>query len=818
MSFIPVRSKKVAWGLILSFLVLVAAALTIFLPQPMACTVRDAENGTPIRNAFVWVDDLEGPQGLTDQDGGVLLKTSRLPHTVFVSAPNHVDASIRFSLGYELFHWRRSCFVDLDPTQARVEVVDAITHLPLNNAVVRIDGTKAQYRGDGAFVQLRLSEGEHRVEVTAPRYHQRETSIFISRTSFKDESVKVELMPFKYCARVLGIGGVPLSGVKVNAAGKSARTDKSGIACFYHLPKQFGISFVHPAYLEMQRRVTFTDETTQDFSLKPRVLKLRIWDPWKGEGIEGAEARVDGVKATSDSSGKVVLEPVPLTATVYIKASPYVSVSLPVANAPYTVSLKPDGIKVTVVDEITGKPLSGAVASRGECRWKGSRNGRLLLPKGVKGEHVTIDAPGYFPKTVVVPSLQPLVVRVSPSHLSGVLLDSSTGKSVPGARILVPGRVFEAPKGAFELTNLPAGGDLIVVAPGYKVLYIKGNLSGQVKPMKGKCSKPPCVSISLERFEPKLIYINYGILNDRNKLKYYVSFVEKSPVLNGFVVDAKGDKGYIAWKSKVPMVAAVHSQGSTTVVSNFDWLLQQAKKKHLYVVARFVVFKDTPIATYKPELAAKKSDGTVWFDRIGAGWSNPYKAEVQNYNLALLKELASKGVDEIQLDYIRFPSDGNIADIVYGTTNTKASRTAAIRNFVRSVRATLRPYPVFLSVDTFGLTVWVYPYEDMSIGQRVIDLAPYIDYLCPMLYPSTFIPGNLGYQDPPAHPYEVIYRSVVRARKLLPPTAKVRPWLQAYWYDLKSMQAQRKAAEDAQSCGWSFWNALGVYSQTLFAK
>jgi len=85
-----------------------------------------------------------------------------------------------------------------------------------------------------------------------------------------------------------------------------------------------------------------------------------------------------------------------------------------------------------------------------------------------------------------------------------------------------------------------------------------------------------------------------------------------------------------------------------------------------------------------------------------------------------------------------------------------------------------------------------------------------------MIYPSTFIPGNLGYKHPDKVPYEVIYRSVRQARTRVAPGTKVRPWLQAYWYDLPEMQIQRLAAEDAAADGWLFWNAAGYYPPELF--
>jgi hypothetical protein len=104
----------------------------------------------------------------------------------------------------------------------------------------------------------------------------------------------------------------------------------------------------------------------------------------------------------------------------------------------------------------------------------------------------------------------------------------------------------------------------------------------------------------------------------------------------------------------------------------------------------------------------------------------------------------------------------------------------------------------------------------MNIGQRIIDIAPYVDYLAPMVYPSTFIPGNLGYDNPSAEPYGIVSRSQKKAEELVPPYVKVRPWLQGYWYSLDEMRLLKQGAIDAESTGWAWWNAGGKYDDELF--
>jgi hypothetical protein len=160
--------------------------------------------------------------------------------------------------------------------------------------------------------------------------------------------------------------------------------------------------------------------------------------------------------------------------------------------------------------------------------------------------------------------------------------------------------------------------------------------------------------------------------------------------------------------------------------------------------------------------------------------------------------------------------------IAYQEENTLETRSAAIRSFGERMQQALRPYGVFTSADVFGLTVWVAETSDMGIGQRVTDLSPYVDYLCPMVYPSTFESGNLGYDNPDMYPYGVIYRSTLQA--IGRSQARVRPWLQHYSlrgtvYDYQRLLAQKVAAQAAEphgAQGWTFWNAGGKYDFNLF--
>jgi hypothetical protein len=422
-----------------------------------------------------------------------------------------------------------------------------------------------------------------------------------------------------------------------------------------------------------------------------------------------------------------------------------------------------------------------------------------------------------------------LDVTLQPYALQGVVRDGDTGQPVPGSTLYQGGQILEADdSGFYRIPELVSDSQIVVKAPGFRKasLLLKSGTNARysIYAATVPCAEepptpgPPCLDLHLTPFQAQGLYIPFGLLANPEKVRGLLDLIEGTDTdLNALVVDVKGDRGYLAYDSQIPLAVELGVSRGREDWLPLDDLLAEAQARGIYTIARVVVFKDNPLALGRPELAVARADGTVWTDGEGLGWGNPFREEVWEYNIAIAQEVAALGFDEVQFDYLRFPSDGDIGAIVYAEENTLETRSAAIREFTHRVTEALRPYGVFTSADVFGLTVWVDPESDMSIGQRVIDVAPLVDYLCPMVYPSTFRSGNLGYADPSAHPYDVIYRSQLAAEARVPSTTRVRPWLQAYWYTLDEMLTQKQAASDANASGWTFWNAGGVYDAALFA-
>ena len=283
--------------------------------------------------------------------------------------------------------------------------------------------------------------------------------------------------------------------------------------------------------------------------------------------------------------------------------------------------------------------------------------------------------------------------------------------------------------------------------------------------------------------------------------------------LNSVVIDLKDYSGFILYDSKLPFVN--EHQLKDVRLKDVAGLVKELKAKHIYTIARLSAFQDPLLAVKKPEWALKSKYGGLWRDRKGLAWVDPTREEVWQYVASVAHEAARLGFDEINFDYIRFPTDGNLAAIVY--TNGGQKRYDVIRKFFSYISRSLAREPVYLSADLFGLTTEKTGTDDMSIGQRLGDAVKYFDYVCPMVYPSHYPPGYMNFANPAEHPYEVVFQAITAGvRQADDHRAKIRAWIQAFdmgaIYDGAKIRAQISAAEKAGSDGWVMWNASNRYS------
>lgn len=537
----------------------------------------------------------------------------------------------------------------------------------------------------------------------------------------------------------------------------------------------------------------------------PWLVAGAVRDAETGEALAGAKLTWSGHEATTGDRGEFAFHQPPAeTAPLLVQLGGYAEGLVDWnGERQLDIALEPILLLLQVFDPSVYRALPDVRVSAGGQELLTDERGKVLLMRLEPEAVIALDKVGYEPGKVVYQGQDAITLPLRPVVVRGFLLDRDSAQPVPGAEVIWRGEA-----GALSESISQTDGSYTVHAvtvPSVLTIRAAGYLSATVS-ITTTTGAP--ITTTLEPFVVKGVYIPYAVLYLPDRLQSILDLVDRTE-LNAIVVDVKSDRGRIAHQSQVEI--AVEGEALHPDMADLGELTQYCKSKGIYTIARMVVFKDPVLTAVRPDLAIHRENGEMYVDLEGLNWANPFLQEVYDYNIALAQEIAALGFDEIQFDYLRFPSDGVIRDLVYPVESKMETRTAAIGEFMKQVKEELKPLGVMISADVFGLTIWVGDSRDMGIGQRLADIAPYVDYISPMLYPSTFGKGNLDLDNPNLYPYDVVYRSCIKAQERT--TAKVRPWLQHYWGDEAYYLEEKKAAEDARAQGWLFWNAAGKYNE-----
>lgn len=323
--------------------------------------------------------------------------------------------------------------------------------------------------------------------------------------------------------------------------------------------------------------------------------------------------------------------------------------------------------------------------------------------------------------------------------------------------------------------------------------------------------------------EVKAVYISSWVAGSPKFRDSIIDMIDKTE-LNAIVIDIKDSTGRVGFdmdNTELRKIGSIEKR-----IPDIRALTDKLHKKNIYIIGRISVFQDPYMTKNYPEWAiTKKSDGTVWKDRKGLSFLDPAKKEVHDYILTIAKSSYKEGFDEINFDYIRYPSDGNMKDINY---HLKEGETRAdnIEKFFKYLNSEMKKdNNIPMSADLFGLTTEVI--DDMGIGQVWEKALPYFDFLCPMVYPSHYPAGHAGYTNPSLYPYEVINRALIGAinktNKVSDNINKIRPWLQDFdlgtVYTKELVQAEMKAVYDNKLKSWMLWDPANKYTpQALKAE
>ena len=351
----------------------------------------------------------------------------------------------------------------------------------------------------------------------------------------------------------------------------------------------------------------------------------------------------------------------------------------------------------------------------------------------------------------------------------------------------------------------------------------------------------------------KAIYMSQCVVGTPSFRNSLVKFINETE-LNAVVIDIRDYTGKIAFRTENAALKDAVSDACGAV--DMREFIQMLHDKNIYVIGRITTFQNPYWSKQYPEQAVQKKGGGVWKDFKGLAFvdvgAKPYWDNV----VELGKESYAIGFDELNFDYIRFPSDGPMAEAVYSFDDGK-SKPEVLEEFFKYLTDTLRPTGAVISADLFGMTAT--NEDDLNIGQVLERALPYFDYIDPMVYPSHYPSGFHGYTNVNEHPYDIVrfsmdtavertlatstkiasfaYKPIMRTITLpahgdVPTTtkeqptglyakpvysaSKIRPWLQSFDYPVvytpEMVEAQIKAIKDADLDSWLFWDAANKYN------
>jgi hypothetical protein len=329
----------------------------------------------------------------------------------------------------------------------------------------------------------------------------------------------------------------------------------------------------------------------------------------------------------------------------------------------------------------------------------------------------------------------------------------------------------------------------------------------------------PALDLDKEFPVVRALYVNRFAAQSTKRMRQLIQVADETEI-NALVIDMKDEFG-LNYKSANPEFA--RNAGTAGAVRDLRALLDTLRAHRILPIARLVVFKDSVTARNHPEWTIRRQDNSIWRDKQGLAWVNPYHRSLWSYNIGVGEELAKMGFGEIQFDYIRFPEPyASLPKQVFPGSDGVA-KPDVLAAFLKEANARYDKLGVRTTADIFGLVTTVG--GALEVGQWWEKISPTVDVVLPMVYPSHYPRGSLGVAVPNADPYNVIRIAISRARQRdqklgIATPEHVRPWLQAFTlgkppYGPAEIEAQKKGAYDAGYDGWVLWSPGSKYEPFL---
>jgi hypothetical protein len=317
----------------------------------------------------------------------------------------------------------------------------------------------------------------------------------------------------------------------------------------------------------------------------------------------------------------------------------------------------------------------------------------------------------------------------------------------------------------------------------------------------------------------RALYVNRFAAQSTKRMRQLIQMADETEI-NALVIDMKDEFGL---NYKPANAEFARNAGTSGTVRDLPGLLDTLRAHKILAIARLVVFKDSVTARVHPEWTIRRQDNSIWRDKPGLAWVNPYHHALWDYNIGVAEELARMGFGEIQFDYIRFPEPYASLPKQVFPDSKGVSKPDVLAAFLKEANARLDKVGARTTADVFGLTTTVG--GPLEVGQWWEKLSPAVDVMLPMVYPSHYPRGSLGLAVPNAAPYDVLKIALTRARERdaklgITTREHVRPWLQAFTlgkppYGAAELEAQKKGTYDAGYDGWVLWSPGSKYEPFL---
>ena len=457
-----------------------------------------------------------------------------------------------------------------------------------------------------------------------------------------------------------------------------------------------------------------------------------------------------------------------------------------------------------VITDSSGEPVAGADVQFGTFEdLETDEAGTVAAPWPRQAITVTASAAGFHDGSVMVPDLPTTrVVRLGlePVVLRGTVT-TADGHGLPGAQVTLEGRrALTGTDGSFSIERAVPG-RVDVAKTAYEPVSMEWDGVAE------------SVSLATEEIIVRSVRASGPAAGNDDIWRDLLDLADETAI-NAIVVDIKDESGRVFHDTSV---TEAHEAGAVSAHYDLDEVVGDLEERSLYAITRIVTFQDSFHGAANPELTVwDNGNDAPWQTSGGEIWLDASDPGAWEYPLALGMEACEAGFDEIQYDYVRFPTDGPVSRAVFDDAGDAGARVASISGFLTEARSRLNPMGCAVAADVFSVILSAS--GDQGLGQQVEALAGAVDVISPMIYPSHYSTGWFGFDCPNDYPGEVVGLALDDGLPRVNGPAVVRPWIQDFTFGCGRSYGEAEVREEIEAAesrnlGWILWNAASTFTE-----